>query len=181
LGEQLVQWVPSSGVDVVELEDEGACVRFSPLLTAAVLGTQQENTEELVEKLSELVPAMCSTMSLRQDFREEVHRHSPSLAYREQLSWPGLGAVRYEPQAEGMDESRREEELQKINSELLKKLQELDSDIIFSSGPEFGTEEDCIFVGMVTEDMDVSELVDTVAALGRDIEESGRVTAININ
>lgn len=31
---------------------------------------------------------------------------------------------------------------------------------------------------MVTEDVDVSELVDTIAALGRDIEESGRVTAI---
>lgn len=42
-------------------------------------------------------------------------------------------------------------------------------------GPEFETEEDCIFVGMVTEDVDVSELVDTIAALGRDIEESGRV------
>lgn len=49
-----------------------------------------------------------------------------------------------------------------------------------SPGPEFGTEKDCIFVGMVTEDVDVSELVDTIAALGRDIEESGRVTAIFI-
>lgn len=35
LGEQLLQSVPTSGVDVVELEDEGTCVRFSPLLTAA--------------------------------------------------------------------------------------------------------------------------------------------------
>lgn len=35
LGERLVQLVPTSGVDVVELEDEGTCVRFSPLLTAA--------------------------------------------------------------------------------------------------------------------------------------------------
>lgn len=35
LGEQLRWSVPSSGVDVVELEDEGTCVRFSPLLTAA--------------------------------------------------------------------------------------------------------------------------------------------------
>lgn len=35
LGERLVQSVPTSGVDVVELEDEGTCVRFSPLLTAA--------------------------------------------------------------------------------------------------------------------------------------------------
>ena len=41
---------------------------------------------------------------------------------------------RYEPQAEGMDESRRKEELEKINTELLKKLQDLDSDIIFSTG-----------------------------------------------
>lgn len=35
LGEQLLRSVPTSGVDVVELEDEGTCVRFSPLLTAA--------------------------------------------------------------------------------------------------------------------------------------------------
>lgn len=35
LGEQLLQSVPTSGIDVVELEDEGTCVRFSPLLTAA--------------------------------------------------------------------------------------------------------------------------------------------------
>lgn len=175
LGEQLVRLVPTSGVDVVELEDEGTCVRFSPLLTAAVLGTQQGDVDDLVEKLSELVPMMSSTMCLRQDFREETHRHSPLLAYVEDLSWPGLGAVRYEPQAEGIDESRRKQELEKINSELLKKLQDLDTDIIFSTGPEFGTEKDCIFVGMVTEDVDVSELVDTIAAQGRDIEESGRL------
>ncbi|XP_070703694.1 pyridoxal-dependent decarboxylase domain-containing protein 1 [Pempheris klunzingeri] len=175
LGEQLVQLVPNSGVDVVELEDEGTCVRFSPLLTAAVLGTQQEDVEDLVEKLSELVPMMSSTMCLRQDFREETHRHSRSLRYIEELSWPGLGVVRYEPQAEGMDENRMIQEVQKINTELLRKLQELDTDIIFSTGPEFGTKEDCIFVGMITEDIDVSELVDTIAALGRDIEESGRL------
>lgn len=42
-------------------------------------------------------------------------------------------------------------------------------------GPEFGAEEDCVFVGMVAEDVDVPELVDTIATLGRDIEESGRV------
>lgn len=41
---------------------------------------------------------------------------------------------RYEPQAEGMDESRRKQELEKINTELLKKLQDLDTDIIFSTG-----------------------------------------------
>ncbi|XP_071765949.2 pyridoxal-dependent decarboxylase domain-containing protein 1 [Centroberyx gerrardi] len=175
LGEQLAYLVPASGVDVVELEDEGTCVRFSPLLTAAVLGTQQGDVEAMVERLSELVSVLSSTMCLRQDFREEAHRHSPSLRYVEDLSWPGLGAVRYEPQSEGADESKRKQEVQKVNSELLRKLQELDTDISFSTGPDFGTEEDCIFLGMVTEDLDISELVDTIAALGRDIEESGRL------
>uniref|UniRef100_A0AAQ5ZP53 Pyridoxal-dependent decarboxylase domain-containing protein 1 n=1 Tax=Amphiprion ocellaris TaxID=80972 RepID=A0AAQ5ZP53_AMPOC len=175
LGEQLAQLVPTSGVDVVELEEEGTCVRFSPLVTAAVLGTQQEDVEDLVVKLMEVVPVMDSTLCLIQDFREQTHRHSPSLRYIEEHSWPGLGAVRYEPQADGMDEIRRKQELEKINTELLKKLQELDTDIIFSSGSEFGREEDCIFVGMVTEDVDVCELVDTIAALGRDIVESGRL------
>uniref|UniRef100_A0A3Q3EQR9 Pyridoxal-dependent decarboxylase domain-containing protein 1 n=1 Tax=Labrus bergylta TaxID=56723 RepID=A0A3Q3EQR9_9LABR len=175
LGEQLLQQVPISGVDVVELGDEGTYVSFSPLQTAAVLGTQQEDIECLVGKLSELVPLVSSTISLRLNFREETQRHSPMLMYIEELSWPGLGAVRYEPQAEGMDESKKMQELEKINTELLKKLQDLDTDIVFSNGPEFGKEKDCIFVGMVGEDINVEELVDIIAALGRDIEDSEKL------
>ncbi|KAM4635112.1 pyridoxal-dependent decarboxylase domain-containing protein 1 [Polymixia lowei] len=175
LGEQLVQQVPASGVDVVELEDEGTCVRFNPLMTAAVLGTQHGDVEMLVERLSELIPVLSSTLRLRQDFRQEAQRHSPSLSYVEDLSWPGLGAVRYEPQSDGTVGSKRKHEVEKINSELLKKLQELDTDLNFSTGPEFWPVNDCIFVGMATEDLDISELVDTIAALGREIEESERL------
>ncbi|XP_077413353.1 pyridoxal-dependent decarboxylase domain-containing protein 1 [Vanacampus margaritifer] len=175
LGKQLAQLVPASGVDVVELEDEGACVRFSPLLTAADLGTQPEDVDNLVKKFLELVPMMTATMSFRQDFIEETRQRSPYLRYIEDLSWPGLGAVRYEPQVEGIDDSRRTKEIKKINAELLKKLQELDTDIIFSPGPEFAKEEDCIFISMVADDVDVSELVETIVTLGRDIEENGRL------
>lgn len=47
----------------------------------------------------------------------------------------------------------------------------------FLPGPEFAIEnDDCIFVGMVTEDVDVTELVNTIGAIGKDIEENGRVT-----
>ena len=35
LGERLARLVPVGGVDVVELEDDGTCVRFNPLMTAA--------------------------------------------------------------------------------------------------------------------------------------------------
>lgn len=64
----------------------------SPVCT--VLGTQQEDVEDLVEKLTELVSMMSSTMCLRQEFREEAHRHSPVLRYVDDLGWPGLGVVR---------------------------------------------------------------------------------------
>uniref|UniRef100_A0A8C8D080 Pyridoxal-dependent decarboxylase domain-containing protein 1 n=1 Tax=Oncorhynchus tshawytscha TaxID=74940 RepID=A0A8C8D080_ONCTS len=151
LCERLAQLVPASGVDIVELEDEGTCVRFTPLMTAAALGTQRCDVDLLVERLIELVPVLNCTLRLRLDFREEVYRHS-ALSYIEDLNWPGLGAV-------------RKLEVEKINSELLVKLGELD----------FGPEKDCIFIGMATEDLDVAELVDTIAALGRDIEENGRL------
>ncbi|XP_041673353.1 pyridoxal-dependent decarboxylase domain-containing protein 1 isoform X2 [Cheilinus undulatus] len=175
LGEQLLQQVPLSGVDVVELGDGGTYVSFSPLQTAAVLGTQQEDVESLVAKLSELLPLISSTISLREDFREEIQRHSPMLKYIEDLTWPGLGAVRYEPQIEGVDESKEKQEMEKINTELLKKLQDLDTDIVFSTGPEFRKENFCVFIGMVTDDINLEELVDIIAAMGRDIEDSGRL------
>uniref|UniRef100_A0A8C7QNI0 Pyridoxal-dependent decarboxylase domain-containing protein 1 n=1 Tax=Oncorhynchus mykiss TaxID=8022 RepID=A0A8C7QNI0_ONCMY len=160
LCEQLAQLVPASGVDIVELEDEGTCVRFTPLMTAAALGTQRCDVDLLVERLIELIPVLNCTLRLRLDFREEVYRHS-ALSYIEDLSWPGLGAVRYEP---------------RIEDELLVKLGDLDADLIFSTGQYcFGPEKDCIFIGMATEDLDVAELVDTIAALGRDIEENGRL------
>lgn len=51
----------------------------------------------------------------------------------------------------------------------------------FCPGPEFSTEtDDCIFVGMVTEDVDIIELVNMIGAIGKDIEESGRVTSLFI-
>ncbi|KAK6312106.1 hypothetical protein J4Q44_G00177700 [Coregonus suidteri] len=174
LCERLAQLVPASGVDIVELEDEGTCVRFTPLMTAAALGTQRCDVDLLVERLTELVPVLNCTLRLRLDFREEVYRHS-ALSYIEDLSWPGLGAVRYEPRIEEMKDSKRQLEVEKINGELLVKLGDLDADLIFSTGPEFGPEKDCIFIGMAMEDLDVPELVDTIAALGRDIEENGRL------
>ncbi|XP_066545429.1 pyridoxal-dependent decarboxylase domain-containing protein 1 isoform X2 [Amia ocellicauda] len=174
LGERLAQLVPASGVDVVELEDEGSCVRFNPLMTAAVLGTREEDVDILVDRLQEKVPLLSSTLKLRQDFQEEVYR-TPTLIYIEDLSWPGLGAVRYKSSSEEPDVSKREVEEENINSALLRKLKELDSDLSFSTGPEFGPEKNCIYVGIATEDLDVVELVETVGAMGREIEENSKL------
>ncbi|XP_067274893.1 pyridoxal-dependent decarboxylase domain-containing protein 1 [Pseudorasbora parva] len=174
LGEQLAQQVPLSGVDVVELEDEGTCVRFSPLMTAAALGTQENDVAALVEKLGEMIPVLSCTLRFRQDFKDEVLQQA-LLSYVEDLSWPGLGVVRYEPRNTDLDEDKRQQMVEKINSELLKKLMELDTDLEFSGGPEFGEETNCIFIGMATEDLDVAELVETIGSVGREIEESGKL------
>ncbi|KAM9305962.1 pyridoxal-dependent decarboxylase domain-containing protein 1 [Gastrophryne carolinensis] len=174
LGEQLAELVPSCGVDIVELEDEGTCVRFNPLMTSAVLGTNADDVDQLVECIKAKTPVIQNTLQLKEEFRLEVERIS-ALSYVVDYSWPGLGIIRYEPIGEGLDVQKREAELEKINAALLKKLNELESDLAFSSGPEFGAEKNSIYVGMATEELDVSELVETIAAMGRDIEESTKL------
>uniref|UniRef100_A0A8C5TJ28 Pyridoxal-dependent decarboxylase domain-containing protein 1 n=1 Tax=Malurus cyaneus samueli TaxID=2593467 RepID=A0A8C5TJ28_9PASS len=174
LGEQLAQLVPASGVDVVELEDEGTCVRFSPLMTSAVLGTEIQDIDQLVDCLKMKIPVLTSTLQLREEFEQEVRR-TVGLLYIEDLGWPGLGVVRYNYHSDGKNDDKQEKELEKINTELLKKLNELESDLTFSLGPEFGGQKNCVYIGMVTEDLDVSELVETIAATGREIEENSRL------
>ncbi|XP_040503596.1 pyridoxal-dependent decarboxylase domain-containing protein 1 isoform X4 [Gallus gallus] len=172
LGDQLAQMVPASGIDVVELEDEGTCVRFSPLMTSAVLGTEIQDVDQLVDCLKMKIPVLTSTLQLREEFEQEVRR-TVGLLYIEDLSWPGLGVVSYHSDEKNND--NQEKELEKINTELLKKLNELESDLTFSLGPEFGGQKNCVYIGMVTEDLDVSELVETIAATGREIEENSRL------
>uniref|UniRef100_A0A8C0JFY1 Pyridoxal-dependent decarboxylase domain-containing protein 1 n=1 Tax=Chelonoidis abingdonii TaxID=106734 RepID=A0A8C0JFY1_CHEAB len=170
--EQLAQLVPASGVDVVELEDEGTCVRFSPLMTSAVLGTEVQDVDQLVDCLKMKIPILTCTLQLREEFEQEVKR-TVGLSYIEDLSWPGLGVVRYN--SDRKNDDKQEKEAEKINTGLLKKLNELESDLTFSLGPEFGGEKNCVYIGMVTEDLDVSELVETIAATGREIEENSRL------
>ncbi|XP_038618408.1 pyridoxal-dependent decarboxylase domain-containing protein 1 isoform X2 [Tachyglossus aculeatus] len=174
LGEQLAQSVPASGVDVVELEDEGTCVRFSPLMTSAVLGTRGEDIDKLVACLKTKIPILICTLQLKEEFKLEVER-TAGLSHVEDLSWPGLGVVRYEDNVEEKNGGKSEAEVEKINTGLLKKLSELESDLVFSSGPEFGRKKSCIYIGMATEDLDVCELVETIAATGREIEENSRL------
>ncbi|XP_044158728.1 pyridoxal-dependent decarboxylase domain-containing protein 1 [Bufo gargarizans] len=174
LGEQLAALIPSCAVDTVELEDEGVCVRFNPMMTSAVLGTTVEDVDQLVECVKVKIPIIHNTLQLKEEFRLEVERIA-GLTYVVDYSWAGLGVLRYDHVSEELDGSRREAELEKINVSLLKKLNEVESDLAFSSGPEFGAEKNCIYIGMATEDVDVSELVETIAVMGREIEENSKL------
>ncbi|KAG8432949.1 hypothetical protein GDO86_017277 [Hymenochirus boettgeri] len=174
LGDQLAALVPSCGVDIVELEDEGTCVRFNPLMTSAVLCTTAEDVEQLVACLKMKIPVLQNTLKLKEEFRLEVERIA-GLSYINDYSWAGLGVLRYEQYNEEQDLGKREADQEKITFALLRKLNELETDLLFSSGPEFGAEKHCIYIGMASEDLDVSELVETIAVMGREIEENSKL------
>lgn len=174
LGEQLKQLVPMSGLTVMDLEVEGTCVRFSPLMTAAVLGTQGEDVDQLVACVQSKLPVLTCTLQLREEFKQEVEA-TAGLLYVDDPNWPGIGVVRYEHANDDKSSLKLDPEGEKIHAGLLKKLNELESDLTFKMGPEYKSMKSCIYIGMASDDIDISELVETIAVTAREIEEDSRL------
>ncbi|XP_025772453.1 pyridoxal-dependent decarboxylase domain-containing protein 1 [Puma concolor] len=174
LGEQLKQLVPASGLTVMDLEVEGVCIRFSPLTTAAVLGTRGEDVDQLVACIQSKLPVLTCTLQLREEFKQEV-TGTAGLLYVDDPNWPGIGVVRYEHANDDKSSLKLDPEGEKIHAGLLKKLNELESDLTFKMGPEYKSMKSCIYVGMASDDVDISELVETIAVTAREIEENSRL------
>uniref|UniRef100_A0A8P0T790 Pyridoxal-dependent decarboxylase domain-containing protein 1 n=1 Tax=Canis lupus familiaris TaxID=9615 RepID=A0A8P0T790_CANLF len=174
LGEQLKQLVPASGLTVMDLEVEGVCIRFSPLMTAAVLGTRGEDVDQLVACIQSQLPILTCTLQLREEFKQEVTA-AAGLLHVDDPNWPGIGVVRYEHANDDKSSLKLDPEGEKIHAGLLKKLNELESDLTFKMGPEYKSMKSCIYVGMASDDVDISELVETIAVTAREIEENSRL------
>ncbi|XP_053411212.1 pyridoxal-dependent decarboxylase domain-containing protein 1 isoform X3 [Nycticebus coucang] len=174
LGEQLKQLVPLSGLTVMDLEVEGTCVRFSPLMTAAVLGTQAEDVDQLVAYIQSKLPVLSCTLQLREEFKQEVEG-TAGLLHVDDPNWPGIGVVRYEHANDDKNSLKSDPEGEKIHAGLLKKLNELESDLTFKMGPEYKSMKSCLYIGMTSEDIDISELVETIVVTAREIEENSRL------
>ncbi|KAG8513481.1 Pyridoxal-dependent decarboxylase domain-containing protein 1 [Galemys pyrenaicus] len=195
LGEQLKQLVPASGLTVMDLEAEGVCLRFSPLMTAA--GTRGEDVEQLAACVQSKLPVLTCTLQLREEFKRDVMAMA-GLLYVDDPNWPGIGVVRYgqglprdasfsllcEEQGQAMlyehanddkNSLKLDPEGEKIHAGLLKKLNELESDLTFKMGPEYKSMKSCIYIGMASDDVDVTELVETIAVTAREIEENSRL------
>uniref|UniRef100_UPI00358EA79F pyridoxal-dependent decarboxylase domain-containing protein 1 isoform X2 n=1 Tax=Myxine glutinosa TaxID=7769 RepID=UPI00358EA79F len=171
---ELRQAVPASGLSEVELDDDGLCLRFSPLVTAAALGTSNADMESLCEALSARVPTMLLSWHLRTALRHTA-LSAPPLAYLEERCWAGLGALRYEVSGLELHPSHRQVELEKFNQELGQKLKSLLPDAPLAFGPRAGGRLDCVYIGMVTEELDMTALVQTIVEAGREVEERGRL------
>nr|XP_054098558.1 pyridoxal-dependent decarboxylase domain-containing protein 1 isoform X3 [Callithrix jacchus]XP_054098559.1 pyridoxal-dependent decarboxylase domain-containing protein 1 isoform X3 [Callithrix jacchus] len=215
LGEQLKQLVPASGLTVMDLEADGTCLRFSPLMTAAetgshlsprlefsvltiahcnldlwgpnnpptsasqgagttVLGTRGEDVDQLVACIQSKLPVLSCTLQLREEFKQEVEG-TAGLLYVDDPNWPGIGVVRYEHANDDKSTLKSDPEGEKIHAGLLKKLNELESDLTFKIGPEYKSMKSCLYVGMASDDTDVAELVETIVATAREIEENSRL------
>lgn len=174
LGEQLKQLVPQCGLTVIDLEVDGTCVRFSPLMTAEVLGTRGEDVDQLITCIHSKLPVLTCTLQLREEFKQEVEG-TAGLLYVDDPNWPGIGVVRYEHANDDDTSLKSDPEGEKIHTGLLKKLNELESDLTFKIGPEYKSMKSCIYIGMASDDVDVSELVETIAVTAREIEENSRL------
>ncbi|XP_006245767.1 pyridoxal-dependent decarboxylase domain-containing protein 1 isoform X2 [Rattus norvegicus] len=174
LGEQLKQLVPQCGLTVMDLDIDGTCVRFSPLMTAEALGTRGEDVDQLITCIQSKLPVLTCTLQLREEFKKEVEG-TAGLLYVDDPNWPGIGVVRYEHANDDNTSLQSDPEGEKIHTGLLKKLNELESDLTFKMGPEYKSMKSCIYIGMASDDVDVSELVETIAITAREIEENSRL------
>lgn len=117
----------------MDLELEGVCLRFSPVMTAAGLGTRGEDVDQLVACIRSRLPVLTCTLQLREEFKQEV-TGTAGLLYVDDPTWPGVGVVRYEHANDDKNSLKPDPEGDKIHAGLLKKLNELESDLTFKMG-----------------------------------------------
>lgn len=174
LAEALQASNPRVPIDLVEVDKEGVCIRYSPLESAQIRGTTKEDIEQFVESLQSNLSVLNATTVQRKKFRTIVTSHE-NLRLIDLDSWAGLGAVSYIPELhcgkEGDLTDKDKIEINNLNSELVHKLKAQDT--AFSTGQS----QDgivCVRFGLVTSDTDVEELVSLVYGTGKEVEESSK-------
>eukprot|EP00105_Crassostrea_gigas_P024846 XP_011445238.1 PREDICTED: putative pyridoxal-dependent decarboxylase domain-containing protein 2 isoform X3 [Crassostrea gigas] len=164
----------SVDIELIDVENEGSCIKFSPLDTAQVKGTVIEDIEKFGENLKKQIAILDATVLQRDRFCAVVEAQD-NLRIVEMPSWAGLGVVQYMPEEwrERMtdlpDNAKRD--INNINTELVKRLHSKDT--AFSLG--FNDENiGCVKFGLITDDTDLEELIGLVYSVGKEIEESSK-------
>ncbi|KAL1434430.1 hypothetical protein MTO96_011529 [Rhipicephalus appendiculatus] len=187
LAQVLNRDVPRAALDLLDLGSvwglssllsagERACVRHynSGCGGAAQLSPKASVPSGIPHRAHSLLQQAILNATVRQKrkFREALSKHD-NLELVEVCHWAGLGGVRFVPnmyvgRVDSLDEKDRIQ-LNQLNSELVLKLKNTDS--AFSLGEsEDGLS--CVRFGMVTDDLDIEELVGLVLGAGIELEES---------
>ncbi|XP_060067143.1 putative pyridoxal-dependent decarboxylase domain-containing protein 2 [Ylistrum balloti] len=174
LGETLQAENPGVDLRVAEVENEGVCIRFSPLDSAQARGTAAEDMEALLECLKKQIAILDSTVLNRDKLKTLISRE-PRLRLLDMPCWAGLGVVQYLPESwQNKGDDLPEESLKEIhvvNTELVQRLKSQDT--AFSLG---FTDNDiaCVKFGLITEDTSIESLLELVCVTGKEVEDSSK-------
>ncbi|XP_064478768.1 pyridoxal-dependent decarboxylase domain-containing protein 1-like isoform X2 [Ornithodoros turicata] len=164
LGQMLCRDLPRVPLDLLELKQHGVCLCFCPIENAQASYTTMEDLDALHSALLKQLFVINATVRQKRKFRACLTDHV-QLEYVGLKGWAGLGGVRYLP------DTASRHDVNRLNAELVAKLKHTDS--AFS----LGKAEDgscCVRLGMVTDDLDVEELVGLVLSAGQELEESSK-------
>ncbi|XP_033630500.1 putative pyridoxal-dependent decarboxylase domain-containing protein 2 [Asterias rubens] len=177
LGEELRRENPNVKVDIVNIDKDGVCLRFSPLESASYRGTMSDDIDNFVESLKSLIELLNFTSEHRFEFQEAVESRE-NLLFVDLLSHGGLGVVQFIPEYLNSGQNKEtankaNKELDKINSEIVQRLQageggHIISEVLSTSGTI------AVGVGVVSEGITIDDVVDLVWSTGKDLEDSSK-------
>lgn len=96
MGELLNSLHKKIDLDLIEIENEGVCIRYSPMDHANIYGTDENDLEEFANSLSELMGILNASLKCKATFNKEI-KEFKNLKAVEAPKWAGVGAVRYVP------------------------------------------------------------------------------------
>ncbi|PIK33455.1 putative pyridoxal-dependent decarboxylase domain-containing protein 2 isoform X7 [Apostichopus japonicus] len=123
LGAELNRRVAKVSLELVEGEQEGVCLKFSPMQSAPYHGTTSEDIDHLIEELKEVLNDLDYTIKQRSTFKSLVEDRE-NLIYIEDASHAGLGAVQFIPDYLKKEDSEAgRKELISVNSDIIQRLE----------------------------------------------------------
>ncbi|XP_072030230.1 putative pyridoxal-dependent decarboxylase domain-containing protein 2 isoform X3 [Amphiura filiformis] len=174
LGTELNKRIPDVGIDVVDLETDGVCLRFSPMQSAPYNGTSADDIDNFVECLKQLLTVLNYSNEQRPGFQEAVECRE-NLIYVDIQSHGGLGVVQFVPEyvSSNKNEEQNKKELIKLNGELVQRLQAGETGALYFAVPT-EAETVAVGVGMVNPGTDLDEVVDLIWVTGKELEDSSK-------
>lgn len=174
LGQELGYQEPKIGLDIVEGDQEGVCIRFSPMTSAPYRGTNNEHIDSFVSSLKTLISKLSVTIEQRGPF-QELAEGKENLTFIDSENHAGLGIVQFIPDylaSQDPEAEQTKREINKLNSELVLRLQAGEG----GRYKEMQTAEETVAVaiGVVDGDANLEEVLDAICEIGKELEDSSQ-------
>lgn len=164
-------------LECIELDDEGVCIRYSPLEHIQLLKTQDDDMILFLKSFEEIVVILDASIKCKASFNNRITKYYPNLVPLECDKWAGIGAVTYVPDyfIDKEFDDKAKDEINKLNIELVRVLQSKDGafSLGFNSNGLYGVK-----FGMVNDLESLNSLALQVQQQGKQVEESSKFIEI---